>query len=193
MTAARLIGYWRLEGTPYRVGGGERWETFRTEKQLEEWWADARAEQSRWPDPRQFVDPTWVSSDRLMVADHLERGTLVNVYRGLSPCRFCGRHNGSAEMTDGAYCWPEGLAHYVRDHEVRLPEEFVTHVRGDHGIRNMTPRPTFDEKGQRDRSWSGSHNGLSNWQPEDGERNDGFACVDSEIVWWLGHADQPPT
>lgn len=24
--------------------------------------------------------------------------------------------------------WPEGLAHYVTDHDVRLPERFVQHV-----------------------------------------------------------------
>ncbi|MBK8867402.1 MAG: hypothetical protein V9G15_13025 [Dermatophilaceae bacterium] len=27
------------------------------------------------------------------------------------------------------FVWPEGLAHYVQDHDVRLPEWFVTHVR----------------------------------------------------------------
>jgi hypothetical protein len=47
---------------------------------------------------------------------------------GLSPCRFCGKHNGSLEYTDHVYIWPEGLAHYLTDHQVRLPDEFVLHV-----------------------------------------------------------------
>ena len=38
-------------------------------------------------------------------------------------CRFCGAANGSAELTDGEhFVWPEGLAHYVSDHDVCLPD-----------------------------------------------------------------------
>lgn len=36
--------------------------------------------------------------------------------------------NGNLDLTDGIYIWPEGLAHYVFDHHVRLPPEFVEHV-----------------------------------------------------------------
>lgn len=59
---------------------------------------------------------------------YVESGTVARAYRGLSPCRFCGEHNGSKECTDGAYLWPEGLAHYIEAHEVRLPESFVRHA-----------------------------------------------------------------
>ena len=31
-------------------------------------------------------------------------------------------------MTDGTWLWPVGLVHYVRDHYVRLPHEFVSHA-----------------------------------------------------------------
>jgi hypothetical protein len=42
---------------------------------------------------------------------------------GWSSCRFCGAANGSVELTDGEhFVWPEGLAHYVSDHDVRLPD-----------------------------------------------------------------------
>jgi hypothetical protein len=41
---------------------------------------------------------------------------------------MCDKQNGSGEFTDGTYAWPEGLAHYVYDHKVRLPEEFVRHA-----------------------------------------------------------------
>ena len=50
-------------------------------------------------------------------------------YRGLSPCRFCGRDNGHRELTYGTYQWPEGLAHYLWVHEVRLPVAVVTHIK----------------------------------------------------------------
>jgi hypothetical protein len=35
---------------------------------------------------------------------------------------------GSSDLTDGTWLWPEGLAHYVRKHDVVLPEEFIAHV-----------------------------------------------------------------
>src|SRR4051812_25522741 len=47
---------------------------------------------------------------------------------GLSRCRLCGKDNGSSEFTDGTHQWPEGLAHYVSDHSVRLPRELVEHA-----------------------------------------------------------------
>jgi hypothetical protein len=34
--------------------------------------------------------------------------------------------NGCAELTDGTHLvWPEGLAHYVEEHNVRLPDEII--------------------------------------------------------------------
>jgi len=35
---------------------------------------------------------------------------------------------GSREYWDGVWFWPEGLAHYVQCHDVRLPDEFVQHA-----------------------------------------------------------------
>jgi len=81
-----------------------------------------------WPDPQAFVDPNWDLEEREFVADYLQRGMIVHVFMGLSPCRFCGKHNGSMELTDGVYVWPQGLAHYLIEHGVRLPGPFVEHV-----------------------------------------------------------------
>ena len=61
-----------------------------------------------WPDPRDFVDASWSADERREVAGYLSNGTVVVEYRGLSPCRFCGRNNGHREFTDGTYQWPEG-------------------------------------------------------------------------------------
>lgn len=47
---------------------------------------------------------------------------------GLSPCRLCGRQTGAMEYTDGTFVWPEGLAHYVDEHAVRLPKRVVEHA-----------------------------------------------------------------
>ena len=92
----RLIGYW--DG-PQATGG--------------------------WPDVCDFVTPIdGVVSRR--VASYLRSGTWFVAAAGVSRCRLCGVMNGSAELTDGTrFVWPEGLAHYVEEHGVRLPEEFV--------------------------------------------------------------------
>ena len=82
-----------------------------------------------WPDPRDFVDPEWDQDERSEVHYYLAAGTAVRAYVGLSECRFCGERVGSVEYTDGVYAWPEGLAHYVQEHHVRLPAAFVEHAR----------------------------------------------------------------
>ena len=82
-----------------------------------------------WPDPRDFVDTSWSACERREVAEYLSNGTVVVEFRGLSPCRFCGQRNGHREFTDGTYQWPEGLAHYLWVHEVRLPVAVVAHIK----------------------------------------------------------------
>jgi hypothetical protein len=135
------------------------------------------------PDPHRFVDRGWSLSERHSVARHLERGTLVNQYRGLSPCRFCGQLNGLAELTDGAFCWPEGLAHYLFEHDVRLPPRFVSHVHESPHRVHDAPRPAFDKMGQRDRSWPSEQFAQLLWTPEDpGDGGGLYAEVDS--TWW---------
>ena len=100
MTKLILIGYWRGADDP------------------------------NWPDPAKFVDPDWDQDERDLVAVYLGAGTEIEMYMGFSHCRLCEkRDNGSRELTDGVYVWPEGLKHYVADHNVRLPRRFVEHVR----------------------------------------------------------------
>jgi hypothetical protein len=105
----RLIGYWRN-------GAGDGW-----------------------PDPRDLVDEAWDEREHERVASYLEQGFIPWVAAGRSTCRLCGAPNGSAELTDGVYLWPEGLAHYVRDHSVRLPAEVVAHVKDRlHDLESLT-------------------------------------------------------
>jgi hypothetical protein len=80
------------------------------------------------PDPVTYVDESWDESERGLVAEHLLRGFVARAYMGYSNCRLCGVQNGSLELTDGVFLWPDGLAHYVQAHAVRLPAAFVDHV-----------------------------------------------------------------
>ena len=109
-----LVGYWRGEGA------------------------------EGWPDPVDFVDAGWDQDDRDEVADYLGRGFVVRACMGYSPCRLCGKDNGSLELSDGTYVWPEGLAHYVVDHALRPPGPFVSHV--------LSMIEAFEGAG-RDESW----------------------------------------
>ncbi|MFJ9950832.1 hypothetical protein [Kitasatospora sp. NPDC091207] len=80
------------------------------------------------PDPADLVDAAWDESERHWVADYLDHGQVAGSWMGVSRCRLCALPNGYRDLTDGSFLWPEGLAHYVRDHGVRLPAEFVDHM-----------------------------------------------------------------
>jgi len=88
------------------------------------YWRDETAPD--WPDPRDLIDPSWDAATRDAVVAYLKAGRVPWTQLGFSTCRICGKPNGCSELTDDTYVWPEGLAHYVADHGVRLPEEFVT-------------------------------------------------------------------
>lgn len=71
----------------------------------------------------------WSEDEREDVTDYLRHGQVTRASMGYSPCRMCDkRDNGCLELTDGTYVWPEGLAHCIAEHGVRLPQEFVQHV-----------------------------------------------------------------
>lgn len=82
------------------------------------------------PDARDHVDLGWHPTQRLPVVEHLKRGSAHEAYFGWSTCRICGKPNGNLDLTDGAYVWPEGLLHYVVEHHVRPPADFIEHVLG---------------------------------------------------------------
>lgn len=105
------------------------------------WRSDARPDL---PDPAALVDPEWSGWERDELVYYLSGGSCGRAYMGYSICRICGERNGSGELTDGTYLWPEGLRHYVAEHNVRLPAEFVAHA--------LERRKVIDE-GPRDEAW----------------------------------------
>ncbi len=72
---------------------------------------------------------------RFRVLSHVRNGQEHAAYRGWSDCRICGKMNGSRDLTDGVYVWPEGLAHYIEKHDVMPPVDFVEHVIRTHWRR----------------------------------------------------------
>src|SRR5690242_3725805 len=81
-----------------------------------------------YPDPGKFVDNEWDKEEKGNIFRYLQSGhSMPYVAKGVSWCRFrCGvNHLDADEFTDGKYVWPEGLAHYIDKHEVRLPNEVI--------------------------------------------------------------------
>jgi hypothetical protein len=126
-----------------------------------------------WPDPRDLIDESWDSRERERVASYFEQGFEVRQYMGSSECRLCGACNGSTESMDGAYLWPEGLAHYVREHSVKPPDEVLVHIRRRYEAA--------------DRGWAAEYADRV-FLPEgvafDHERGDEVETLVVDRVWW---------
>ena len=67
--------------------------------------------------------------------NYLSSGKLTGVWCDWSWCRFRCKHSledmsimGSMDQSDGTYIWPKGLIHYIKEHDVWLPSEFVEHA-----------------------------------------------------------------
>jgi len=84
------------------------------------------------PWPGDLVDEDWDPQERDLIADFLSVGTPYNYWMGYSGCRICGLSmNGTKCLTaDGSVVWPEGYAHYVREHSVKPPQEMIDYLLG---------------------------------------------------------------
>lgn len=84
------------------------------------------------------VDLAWDVAERAAVVQYLEAGAVGARFRGSSTCRVCGDRNGSTELHDGTYRWPQGFVHYVRDHGVKPSEAFLSHVLAQTGQQQVS-------------------------------------------------------
>ena len=83
------------------------------------------ADQVDLPDPNELIDDGWDAEERSKLAELLASAATHQPGEGCSVCRICGAPNGFVNLSDGTFVWPEGLAHYVSEHAVRLPVEVV--------------------------------------------------------------------
>jgi hypothetical protein len=88
------------------------------------WFRDMEPELPR---PQLLVPSEHGAEERAALVRYLGGGRVFESYRGYSSCRFrCAvpiQVMGSRDFSDGRWVWPEGLAHYVREHHVRLPDD----------------------------------------------------------------------
>lgn len=82
------------------------------------------------PRAEDCVDWSWNKRERERILSYVEDLSFRRMsYCGYSTCRICGKYdNGSADYSDGIWMWPEGFGHYIREHGVRPPADFVQHV-----------------------------------------------------------------
>lgn len=97
----KLIGYWN--------GGG-------------------LIENEIWPNPKHFVEEL-TEEEKENLLNYFYNGIpMPYAVAGVSECRLCKKIVGAGEFTDGKYVWPEGLPHYIKEHNVKLPEKFLEHA-----------------------------------------------------------------
>lgn len=108
------------------------------------YWKTGRAnDPSDLPWPEDFIDFDWDLGVRDAVLAWMEAQQHIQSWRGYSWCRICGfGSNGTTDMSDGTYVWPEGLLHYIREHGVRPPQEFIDHALGRRPHDGPIPKPT---------------------------------------------------
>jgi hypothetical protein len=115
---------------------------------------ERRFEHQGWSETMWLADPARLIDegnppDPMLVA-YLRQGKEFAAWRGLSHCRLeCGiddRQMGHRDFTDGTWVWPEGLAHYVEQHLVRLPQEFSDLARARRG---KVPNVVLSERPER--------------------------------------------
>jgi hypothetical protein len=143
LTRLKPIGFWcdTRYGQDYRVpvfhNGGPR---------TEEGFDLRAAELVPLPHPREVVDQSWCPQERACVRAYLQTGLPFACFDGLSYCRFECREGGGGcqEFTDDEWVWPEGLAHYVEQHAIRLPDAFLDTVRSRAG-----QSPSAEARGAR--------------------------------------------
>ena len=101
-----------------------------------------------------LVDSTWEDECRWNVIRYLKNAPTVAVFRGQSYCRFGCGSNGSCKQSDGSWTWPEGLAHYVERHDVKLPEAFVAHMKKrDYEVPKFVDAPQNTDSTAWWRNW----------------------------------------
>jgi hypothetical protein len=123
--SCRFVGFWRRYKTSdefdeYSLIYKENWNRYKQQN------IDDKKDALPWPadliDERQ--DPLVLE----IVAQYLDDCPFGEHYMGFSTCRVCGKHLGCSDRTDGEWVWPDELSHYLRAHNVRLPDDFIEHV-----------------------------------------------------------------
>lgn len=128
-------------------------------------WYDPLAASTHLPHPQDLVNATWAAEEKKVVIAHLKAGEVKASCLGMSRCRFCNKFNGNKDLTDGVWVWPEGFAHYLEEHCVRPPQDFIDHVlkRTDGARRAALRSPGYEQMSARDQWEEDKALGILDW------------------------------
>lgn len=77
-----------------------------------------------WPEEGHLPNET-----KQKVSEYLNNGKEHAAYMGCSTCRICGKWgNGSTDLTDGEFIWPEGYSHYITEHNIMPDLDLLSKV-----------------------------------------------------------------
>ena len=112
-----LVRFPKNENIPYLIGIG--------------YWKNPQNPQL--PDPTKIVTTYKNSTIKDKIVNYLKKASIFVCTDGFSFCRFqnCEVDRwqmGTDCLTDGKYLWPSGFHHYIQDHNVSIPKEFISHM-----------------------------------------------------------------
>jgi hypothetical protein len=82
----------------------------------------------RLPDVRSQIDSFWEPQRKPRILIYLRNGAVFENRPGTTRCLLCPSDLPQRDLTDGVWLWPEGLAHYVEKHNVRVPDGMVAQM-----------------------------------------------------------------
>jgi hypothetical protein len=92
------------------------------------YWRASKDSKEDLPFPSDYVDETWNPAELLFVANYIKRCKPILHWFGFSKCRLCGVRLGASCLSDGVYVFPAQFDHYLLEHDVKPPAEFIAHV-----------------------------------------------------------------
>lgn len=87
--------------------------------------ADVRRGFATLPHPARLISILGTRPCDERMAGYLARGEYIATYFGWGVCRCCGAELGTSDLTDGIWVWPQGLEHYLEEHQLPLPSAFL--------------------------------------------------------------------
>ncbi len=95
---------------------------------IEGYWRQTLKEKSDLPFPQTQEQPWEGQFEFLADLKSKEKIAKEECYNGPSNCRICHKTNGSTEFNLGDWSWPEGLRHYIEDHNVKPSDDFIAFI-----------------------------------------------------------------
>jgi hypothetical protein len=115
---------------------------------------------SRRPSVYDFVDASWRYPQKDLLLSYLSNA-YPYITTTVNPCIFGGydcflRHDRSltlVTLTDGRLIWPSDIIHYIRYHDVVIPEYWIEHIEGSNFSYNVDSIDEFIAGVNRDEEY----------------------------------------